>query len=179
MNEDLVNNELNNKHDYLDTQFRSLKRLIDSLSPSLDQLRVRFQPIKNEAKETSFIINNLNNLINKIAKDFGHSIGQSIIGNKQTNNIMNVIPKLFNQFFGGARANGGPVNSNKAYLVGERGPEIFMPHNAGHVIANKNLTSGINLVMNINTNDSNSFRKNQTQILTEAISSLRRASRNL
>jgi len=39
--------------------------------------------------------------------------------------------------FGGARANGGPVSMGKAYLVGERGPELFVPNSSGYVNANK------------------------------------------
>jgi hypothetical protein len=35
--------------------------------------------------------------------------------------------------FGGARAGGGPVTSGGAYLVGERGPEVFRPASAGSV----------------------------------------------
>lgn len=35
--------------------------------------------------------------------------------------------------FFGARADGGPVNPGGAYLVGERGPELFRPHAAGEV----------------------------------------------
>lgn len=35
--------------------------------------------------------------------------------------------------FGGARAEGGPVLPGGAYLVGERGPEIFTPASAGSV----------------------------------------------
>lgn len=35
--------------------------------------------------------------------------------------------------FGGARASGGPVTSGGAYLVGERGPEVFRPASAGSV----------------------------------------------
>jgi len=38
--------------------------------------------------------------------------------------------------FGGARAEGGPVSPGKAYLVGERGPELFVPNTAGNVQAN-------------------------------------------
>lgn len=33
--------------------------------------------------------------------------------------------------FGGARADGGPVLGGGAYLVGERGPEVFRPTGAG------------------------------------------------
>lgn len=35
--------------------------------------------------------------------------------------------------FGGARADGGPVMGGGAYLVGERGPEVFRPASAGTV----------------------------------------------
>ncbi|TGN58602.1 hypothetical protein E4L95_12390 [Paracoccus liaowanqingii] len=44
----------------------------------------------------------------------------------------------------GARANGGPVNAGSAYLVGERGPEIVVPRNSGHVIPNHKLGGGGN-----------------------------------
>lgn len=37
--------------------------------------------------------------------------------------------------FGGARANGGPVAAGKAYLVGERGPELFRPQMGGRISA--------------------------------------------
>ena len=35
--------------------------------------------------------------------------------------------------FGGARADGGPVLGGGAYLVGERGPEVFRPATGGEV----------------------------------------------
>lgn len=35
--------------------------------------------------------------------------------------------------FGGARADGGPVLGGAAYLVGERGPEVFRPATGGEV----------------------------------------------
>jgi hypothetical protein len=35
--------------------------------------------------------------------------------------------------FGGARADGGPVLGGGAYLVGERGPEVFRPGTGGEV----------------------------------------------
>jgi len=38
--------------------------------------------------------------------------------------------------FGGARAMGGPVMSGQAYVVGERGPELFVPPSAGKIIPN-------------------------------------------
>jgi len=35
--------------------------------------------------------------------------------------------------FGGGRANGGPVAANTPYLVGERGPELFVPSSSGNI----------------------------------------------
>jgi hypothetical protein len=44
--------------------------------------------------------------------------------------------------FGGFRANGGPVQSGRAYVVGERGPELFVPNSGGSVVKNSDLGGG-------------------------------------
>ncbi|WP_029042563.1 phage tail tape measure protein [Cucumibacter marinus] len=46
--------------------------------------------------------------------------------------------------FGGARAEGGPVSSGRAYLVGERGPELFMPRQSGAIVPNQSLAASSN-----------------------------------
>lgn len=38
--------------------------------------------------------------------------------------------------FGGFRAGGGPVSAGRAYVVGERGPEMFVPNSSGSIVAN-------------------------------------------
>jgi hypothetical protein len=38
--------------------------------------------------------------------------------------------------FGGAKAEGGPVYPGSAYLVGEKGPELFVPNSAGRIVPN-------------------------------------------
>lgn len=38
--------------------------------------------------------------------------------------------------FGGAKAGGGPVKANTAYLVGENGPELFVPNSGGGIVPN-------------------------------------------
>lgn len=42
----------------------------------------------------------------------------------------------------GARALGGPVAGGRAYLVGEKGPELFVPNTGGEIVSNSNLQSG-------------------------------------
>lgn len=41
-----------------------------------------------------------------------------------------------------ARAAGGPVSGMTPYLVGEKGPEIFMPRNSGAIVPNNQLKGG-------------------------------------
>jgi hypothetical protein len=42
----------------------------------------------------------------------------------------------------GARAMGGPVSANSPYVVGERGPELFVPHASGSIVSNSNMNQG-------------------------------------
>jgi hypothetical protein len=42
-----------------------------------------------------------------------------------------------------ARENGGPVNAGRPYLVGEKGPELFVPKNAGGIIPGYNFGGAI------------------------------------
>ncbi len=46
----------------------------------------------------------------------------------------------------GARANGGPVNANRPYLVGEKGPEIFTPNRNGGIVPNHRIATAPALV---------------------------------
>ena len=70
--------------------------------------------------------------------------------------------------FGGARADGGPVSSGKAYLVGERGPKIFAPGASGQIIPNHAMNgSGGNVV------------QLQTQIVNNAGVSIREEQQDL
>jgi len=47
--------------------------------------------------------------------------------------LSDALAALFAGSVGGARADGGPVTGGGAYLVGERGPEVFRPAGAGTV----------------------------------------------
>ena len=48
----------------------------------------------------------------------------------------NPFGKLLGGIFGGFREKGGPVNSGKSYIVGEKGPELFTPDTIGRIIPN-------------------------------------------
>jgi hypothetical protein len=51
------------------------------------------------------------------------------------------------------RAGGGPVNADEPYLVGERGPEMFVPKGTGSIVPNGAMGGGIgSIVVNIKGN---------------------------
>lgn len=47
--------------------------------------------------------------------------------------LSDAIARAVGSVFAGSRAEGGPVSPGGAYLVGERGPEVFRPTSAGTV----------------------------------------------
>ena len=56
------------------------------------------------------------------------------------------------------RAEGGPVSSEKAYRVGERGPEMFVPGQSGYILPNKDGKT-VNVNFNINAVDARGFQQ--------------------
>ena len=66
-----------------------------------------------------------------------------------------------NAFLGGLfpnssffRANGGPVSAGKRYMVGERGPEMFVPNTGGRIVPNSDMGSSTNVVVNVDASGS-------------------------
>lgn len=58
-----------------------------------------------------------------------------------------VVPRLFGL---PGRATGGPVSEGRPYLVGERGPELFVPTASGQVVANPTAARGpISITVNV------------------------------
>ena len=59
----------------------------------------------------------------------------------------------------GYKANGGPVKSGSPYMVGERGPELFVPRSSGRVVPNGRFGGGgggdVNVVVNVDAKGSN------------------------
>lgn len=50
------------------------------------------------------------------------------------------------------KAEGGAVSSSSPYLVGERGPELFIPNQSGTIVPNRNLSGGGGSTIIINMN---------------------------
>ncbi len=73
-------------------------------------------------------------------KEFARSIILDMIAIQLKASAMKLLASVFG-FNLPTRATGGPVTGNSAYLVGERGPELFVPRMSGTIIPNHNLQS--------------------------------------
>lgn len=54
-----------------------------------------------------------------------------------------------NWFSGLFRAEGGPVSANSPYIVGERGPELFVPRSSGNIVPNGEFGGGGSMTTNV------------------------------
>jgi len=78
-----------------------------------------------------------------------------------------------------ARANGGPVNANTPYMVGERGPELFVPARSGSITPNNQLRGNgggvtVNQTINVTTGVQQTVR-NEIQTLLPQIAEVSKA----
>lgn len=72
------------------------------------------------------------------------------------------------------RATGGPVSPGQAYLVGERGPELFVPTSAGSVASNGALNPGsrnvnVSIQLNGGTGDAPAAMQRSSRQVASAV----------
>jgi tape measure domain-containing protein len=63
--------------------------------------------------------------------------------------VINGVGNLGPNFGIPQRANGGSVSGGQPYLVGERGPELFMPGRSGGIAPTGSFGGGVNVVVNV------------------------------
>lgn len=114
------------------------------------------------------VTNNMNNAIDNFVengkfsfKDFATSIIKDLLKIEMKMQAMQLF-RMGLSFFGltggaptaGGKASGGQVGSGLPYMVGEQGPELFVPNSAGTIIPNnrlsETLTGGSGQVINYN-----------------------------
>jgi hypothetical protein len=78
----------------------------------------------------------------------------------------------------GARAAGGAVNSGGAYLVGERGPELFVPRQGGDIVAAQAGAVSVHFHLGAGA-DANAVMRHQGQIAAAIARAVAYGRRNL
>ncbi|NBC37695.1 tail tape measure protein [Novosphingobium sp. FSY-8] len=88
----------------------------------------------------------------QVMADIASAAGNSLLGGGTT--ISGGLTGALSSILGlPGRATGGPVSPGQAYLVGERGPELFVPTSAGSVANNQSLNGApreVRVSINVN-----------------------------
>lgn len=103
-------------------------------------------------KDAATLIDQMNDSMNRVkSKDvsltftafrtpmFNDAVGTwDAIQNKSVTVTFNTVSgtNVESDFGGNTRAKGGPVKKSKPYLVGEQGPEMFVPYASGYIVPN-------------------------------------------
>jgi hypothetical protein len=122
--------------------------IYDRLGPALGT--VLGAAIKVVGGLVSGLITGFSKLVGVIA-DVVEGI-KNIINLVKNNPVVSGISGIISRVFGGGRAAGGAVSSNQSYVVGEKGPELFLPNTNGMIVPNNRLGGDSGNVYNITVN---------------------------
>jgi len=125
------------------------------------------ESFKGIIKGTMTVQDAFRNMLNRIA-DFFLDAAAQLAATQLQRGILGLFSNIFNfsttplndiqntnvKF----AANGGPVGMRKPYIVGERGPELFVPNQSGNIIPNHDLAGvgggSTNIVVNVDASGS-------------------------
>jgi hypothetical protein len=141
----------------LEVAHQNVKRAQDDVKQSQSDLQRKEQEVAKDRQLVDYLQELKGNLddVRVKAVNAGDQI-KLLNGSKVTiKTTKGVVPGQdvidFSSTFGG-RAKGGPVTSNTPYIVGEKGPELFVPDNSGTIIPNdQTYSSGSHIENHINT----------------------------
>lgn len=104
----------------------------DTLAPVLGKILGGAFSILGSA--IGFVIDLFANLVDTVNSALNAI--KAIVNFIKNNPVTKFLGGAFDAVFGGGRAMGGPVNAGTSYVVGERGPELFVPNTAGTIVPN-------------------------------------------
>jgi phage-related protein len=104
----------------------------DTLAPVLGKILGGAFSILGDA--IGFVIDLFANLVDTVNSALNAI--KAIVNFIKNNPVTKFLGGAFDTVFGGGRAMGGPVSSGTSYVVGERGPELFVPNTSGTIIPN-------------------------------------------
>lgn len=131
---------------------RAGRSLENSLTGAIQQGKFGFEDLRRLALS----------VLSEIAASALHSGLNTLFaggGNQGGGGLLNSLGSILGSVLGApGRATGGPVSPGRAYMVGERGPELFVPTTSGRVETGRSQRGGspINLTIHISDNGNGS-----------------------
>lgn len=101
-----------------------------------------FAPIQSAFEEAVIQGKKLSEVLKGVAQDVAKIIFRKSVTNPLAEAGTKIFGDLFKGLFGGGRADGGPVSGGTPYVVGERGPELFVPRGSGTIVPNGAMGGG-------------------------------------
>jgi len=92
--------------------------------------------------------------LGEVAGSVLRNIGRTILQYGINSFLVSLFPnsKTWGKIFG--RASGGPVTGGDPYVVGEKGPELFVPNSSGSIVPNHAMGGGGSMVVNVDASGS-------------------------
>jgi hypothetical protein len=147
---------------------------VAGVEESMKKYAESMTPLKQGAAMAESVYGNMTSALDRFVdtgkfkfSDFATSIIMDLIKiqlRAQATQLFNSVLGTFGFSLPG-RAAGGPVTAGQPYIVGERGPEVFLPTSSGTIVSNDKLGSGSGrgnstyVNYNINAVDAPSFRQ--------------------
>ena len=158
---------VNNEIEILDKKLIELNSAGTAVVTLSRTLGSSFQEsFKGIVKGTMSVSDAFRNMFNRIADAFLDMAAQMLAAQMARGflGLFNFTP--FNDIQSGpgfspimTAANGGPVGMRQPYLVGEKGPELFVPNQSGNIIPNHDLAGvgggNMNIVVNVDASGTN------------------------
>jgi hypothetical protein len=164
--------ELINKE--ADTRKKRENDFVAGVEESMKKYAESLTPLKQGAAMADSVYSNMGSALDRFVETgkFKFSdFAQSVIMDLLKIQLRATATQLFNSVLGTfgfslpGRAAGGPVTAGQPYIVGEQGPEVFLPTSSGTIVPNNRLGSNggggaaTSVVYNIQAVDAPSFRQ--------------------
>jgi len=130
--------------------------------PAFQEVNVQLKSLEDQTGNVDSATKQLQENTKRWAQDFQDGIAQAIVYGRNLGDVLDGILKQLAEMviksllFGGKdgkggllsfiglpfMASGGPVSANSPYVVGEEGPELFVPKTSGKIVPNDQVASG-------------------------------------
>jgi len=123
-----------------------IAEVMRGIAESIDQIAAAAEWAAPKIEQLATILEQLKTIIDEIGTGGAlKAIGQEIVGT----NVEKHAAAWGVNAGGRTRQFGGPVAAHQTYLVGERGPELFVPGQSGQVVAGGQVTVDVPIVLQL------------------------------
>ena len=120
----------------LNLQLAEVMEQIADLTEEQQRLSMQAgEMIANGFEDAIFSGQKLSDVLKQLGLDLIRLVFQNVVTAPLAKGIGGFVSNMF-------RAEGGPVSSGSPYIVGERGPELFVPGSSGSIVPNDAMRSG-------------------------------------